>query len=73
MKLLLDCRALARLLSQAQDDAPVLATRARMRLHWVTCESCRNLDEQMRFIGKAMHAQQMNPLRKEPLAAHELP
>jgi hypothetical protein len=53
MKLLLDCRALARLLSQSQDDTPPLAVRACMRLHLVTCQACRNVDEQMRFVRKA--------------------
>jgi hypothetical protein len=54
MQLMLDCRALARLLSQSQDDLPPLTMRARMRLHLVACQSCRSVDEQMRFVRTAM-------------------
>lgn len=68
MKLMLDCRALARLLIQSQDDAPPLAVRARMRLHLVTCQSCRNVDEQMRFIRTAMQELQINPPDDSPAA-----
>ena len=68
MKLMLDCRALVRLLSQSQDDAPPLAVRARMRLHLVTCQSCRNVDEQMRFIRTAMQELQINPPGNSPAA-----
>jgi predicted anti-sigma-YlaC factor YlaD len=67
MKLMLDCRALARLLSQSQDEAPARVTRARMRLHLVTCEACRNVDEQMRFVGKAMQELQLKPSRELPV------
>jgi predicted anti-sigma-YlaC factor YlaD len=56
MKLMLDCRALAKLLSQSQDHAPPLAIQARMRLHLMTCQACRNVDEQLRFVRKAMQA-----------------
>ena len=56
MKLMLDCRALVRLLSQSQDDMPPLAIRVSMRLHLITCRSCRNVDEQMRFVRTAMQA-----------------
>jgi hypothetical protein len=61
MKLMLDCRALAKMLSQSQEDAPPLAIRARMRLHLVTCQDCRNVDEQMRFVRKAMQAVRVDP------------
>jgi hypothetical protein len=60
MKLMLDCRALAMLLSQSQEDAPPLAIRARMRLHLVTCQACRNADEQMRFMRTAMQTLQVS-------------
>ena len=61
MKLTLDCRAFAQLLSQSQDHAPPLAIQARMRLHLMTCQACRNVDEQMRFVRKAMQAVRLNP------------
>ena len=61
MKLMLDCRALTKLLSQSQDHAPPLAIQARMRLHLMTCQACRNVDEQMRFVRKAMQAVRWDP------------
>jgi hypothetical protein len=27
-----------------------------MRLHLMTCQACRNVDEQLRFVRKAMQA-----------------
>lgn len=68
MKLMLDCRALARLLSQSQDCAPPVALRARMRLHLMSCQACRNVDEQMRFVRKAMQAVRLNPPTGLPAA-----
>jgi predicted anti-sigma-YlaC factor YlaD len=68
MKLMLDCRAVAKLLSQSQDDAPPVAVRARMRLHMMTCQACRNVDEQMRFVRKAMQAVWVNPPTDLPAA-----
>ena len=70
MKLMLDCRALAKLLSQSQDDAPPLAIRARMRLHLMTCQACRNVDEQMRFVRKAMQAVRVDPPTDLQAAEH---
>jgi predicted anti-sigma-YlaC factor YlaD len=54
MKLLLDCRTLTKLLSQSQDDDLPLTVRSRMRLHLVSCEACRNLDEQLRFLRSVL-------------------
>jgi predicted anti-sigma-YlaC factor YlaD len=68
MKLTLDCRALAKLLSQSQDDAPPPAAKARMQLHLMTCQACRNVDEQMRFVRKAMHAVRVEPPNDLPAA-----
>jgi predicted anti-sigma-YlaC factor YlaD len=68
MRLMLDCRALAKLLSQSQDDAAPLAIRARMRLHLMTCQACRNVDEQMRFVRKAIQAVRVNPPTDETAA-----
>ncbi len=68
MRLMLDCCALARLLSQSQDDPPPLAIRARMRLHLVTCQACRNVDEQMRFVRTAAQELQLNTPDDRPAA-----
>jgi hypothetical protein len=71
MKIMLDCRALVKLLSQSQDDSPPFAIRASMRLHLLTCQGCRNVDEQMRFIRMAMHAVRANPLADFPAAQRD--
>jgi predicted anti-sigma-YlaC factor YlaD len=59
MKLMLDCRALARLLGRSQDVAPPMALRARMRLHLVSCQDCRNLDAQ---LGRDTHLVRSNDI-----------
>jgi predicted anti-sigma-YlaC factor YlaD len=68
MKVTLDCRALVRLLSQSQDGSPPLTSRARMRVHLLSCESCRNVDDQMRFVRTAMQELRVNQQRKVPVA-----
>ncbi len=50
----LDCKEVSRLISQGQDQELDGAARARMRLHFVVCQACRNVDEQMQFIRRAM-------------------
>jgi hypothetical protein len=54
MKLKLDCKDVSRLISNAQDQDLPPAERAQLRLHLVICETCRNVDEQMQFIRRAM-------------------
>jgi predicted anti-sigma-YlaC factor YlaD len=54
MKLDLDCKEVSRLISQGQDETLPAADRARMRLHFVICKTCRNVDEQMGFLRRAM-------------------
>ena len=54
MKFDLDCREVARLISDKQDESLPAADRARMRLHFVMCQACRNIDEQMAFLRRAM-------------------
>ena len=54
MKIKLDCQELSRLISQGQDHTLPGPDRLRMRLHFVICEACRTVDEQMRFIRRAM-------------------
>jgi hypothetical protein len=39
-----------------------------MRLHLVTCQACRNVDEQMRFVRTAVQELQVNPPRGRPVA-----
>lgn len=54
MKIDLDCKEVARLISDKQDESLPAADRARIRLHFVMCQSCRNVDEQMAFLRRAM-------------------
>jgi hypothetical protein len=54
MKMNLDCKEVSRLISGGQDLDLAEGDRARMRLHFAACLTCRNVDEQMRFIRQAM-------------------
>lgn len=58
MKLNLDCQQVSRLLSTRQDETLPPGERARLRLHFVLCDSCRNVDDQLSFLRRAMR--QMN-------------
>jgi predicted anti-sigma-YlaC factor YlaD len=64
MKLMLDCKDVSRLLSAGQDSELPASARARMRLHLVMCQTCRNVSEQLAFIRLAMRRLG----RDEPLA-----
>jgi predicted anti-sigma-YlaC factor YlaD len=50
----LDCQEVSRLLSDQQDQPLPTADRARLRLHLVMCATCRNVNEQMDFLRRAM-------------------
>lgn len=67
MKPLLDCRHMARLLSQRQELLPPALTRARMTMHLISCQNCRNVDEQLCFLRAAM--QRLDPERSFPQPA----
>ena len=54
MRIDIDCKQMARLVSDSLDRAMSPAERTRMRLHIVTCESCRNVDEQMGCLRRTM-------------------
>jgi predicted anti-sigma-YlaC factor YlaD len=54
MKIKLNCQEVSRLLSDLQDRPAAGAETARLRLHLVMCEACRNVQEQMAFIRRAM-------------------
>ena len=54
MKVTLDCKEVSRLISDAQDQDLPPGERARMRLHFVRCQTCRDVDEQMGFLRRAM-------------------
>ena len=54
VKINLDCKDVSRLISQGLDEDLPAGDRARMRLHFVMCQTCRNVDEQMQFIRRAV-------------------
>jgi Putative zinc-finger len=54
MKLDLDCKEVSRLISRGQDVDLPAGERARLRLHFVICETCRTVDDQMKFLREAI-------------------
>lgn len=54
MKIDLDCREVSRLLSRGHEESLPAPDRARLRMHMVICDACRNVEEQMAFLRKAM-------------------
>lgn len=56
MKPTLDCRTVSRLLSEGLDENLPAADRARLRLHFIVCEGCRNVRDQFAFLRKAIRA-----------------
>lgn len=54
MKIQLDCKEVSRLISDGLDQTLPAPERARMRLHFVICQTCRTVDEQMQFLRRAM-------------------
>lgn len=61
MTIELDCKEVSRLISEGLDQAMPAPERARLRYHFVVCQTCRTVDEQMRFLRQAIKA-----LDKEP-------
>ena len=54
MKIELDCKQVSRLISNGLDQTLPAPERARMRLHFIICQTCRDVDEQMQFLRRAM-------------------
>ena len=54
MKLDFGCKEISRLISNGQDHDLPAPERARVRLHFVICATCRNVSEQMAFLRRAM-------------------
>ena len=54
MKLKLDCQEVSKLLSERQDKELPASEVARLRVHMVMCDACRNVNEQFDFIRRAM-------------------
>lgn len=54
MKLMLDCRHAAELLSRRHDEPLAATQQARLRLHLMVCVSCRTVADQFELIRQAM-------------------
>lgn len=54
MTLGLNCKEASRLLSRENDEPLPAPERARLRLHLVVCDACRNVEEQLSFLRQAM-------------------
>jgi Putative zinc-finger len=54
MKVELDCKEVSRLISEGLDQAMPAPERARLRYHFVICQTCRTVDEQMKFLRRAV-------------------
>ena len=54
MKPGLDCRQVSRLISDGLDRDMPAPERARLRYHFVICQTCRTVDEQMEFLRRAV-------------------
>lgn len=54
MKFMLRCLEASELLSQRQDGELHLAHIARLRLHLVMCDACRNVGQQLELIRRAV-------------------
>lgn len=65
-KINLSCQEVSRLLSDRQDETLPTADRARLRLHLLMCQACRNVDEQMQFLRRAMRQLGREPTDGDP-------
>jgi predicted anti-sigma-YlaC factor YlaD len=54
MKNSLDCKEVSRLISAGLDETMAPPERARLRYHFVICQTCRTVEEQMRFLSVAI-------------------
>jgi len=61
MKKGLDCKEVSRLISEGLDQAMPAPERARLRYHFVICQTCRTVDEQMKFLRRAVKAIEKDP------------
>ena len=61
MKVELDCKEVSRLISEGLDQTMPAPKRARLRYHFVICQACRTVDEQMKFLRRALKAIDKDP------------
>jgi predicted anti-sigma-YlaC factor YlaD len=51
----LTCHDVSRILSDGLDKEMTAPERARLRLHLVICDACRQVEQQMAFMRRALH------------------
>ena len=51
---MLSCKEVTRLVSQRQDRPLALGERVALRLHFAICEGCRNVNQQLDFLRRAV-------------------
>jgi predicted anti-sigma-YlaC factor YlaD len=61
MKVGLDCKEVSRLISEGLDQDMTVPERARLRCHFVICQTCRTVDEQMKFLRRAVKDMDKEP------------
>ncbi len=61
MKVGLDCKEVSRLISEGLDQAMPAPERARLRYHFVICQTCRTVEEQMKFLRRAVKEMDKEP------------
>jgi predicted anti-sigma-YlaC factor YlaD len=59
------CREVHRLVSEGLDRELSLVERARMKIHLLICQACRNFEGQMEFIRQAMRRMPMSSEEEE--------
>jgi predicted anti-sigma-YlaC factor YlaD len=61
MKVGLDCKQVSRFISEGLDQDMPAPERARLRYHFVICQTCRTVDEQMKFLRRAVKEMDKEP------------
>ncbi len=61
MKTGLNCKEVSRLISEGLDQAMPEPERLRLRYHFVVCQTCRTVDEQMQFLRRAVKEMDKDP------------
>lgn len=56
-----DCKEVSRLISSGQDQSLSKTDRARLRLHFVICETCRDVQAQLEFLRRAIKRLDRDP------------
>lgn len=52
--MMLSCKEVTRLVSQRQDRTLDFGERVALRVHFALCKGCRNVEQQLEFLRRAM-------------------